>query len=771
MPRIRTVLALTSLTSLTALLGACSPKAPPAGEVPKTARESPPPVTKAQAAAAVGTGKVTPPPPPDPREATLSEAVIELVEQKHLLREKVDDTLSKSAFTTYMDRLDSGKMFLLEADRAALARHADKIDDELRAGRLGLAHDGAAVFATRVAVVEKMVTEILATPMDFTNEEYLELDSKKVQPAPTEAALRDRWRQRLELEVLESTSSMEARLAAATAVKADPKAKADLKADADKAIAAVPTTPEAREIKAREDLAKTYAGRFARLRTPGPMDAAADVVNAVTAALDPHTDYLPPAAKANFDIAMSGSLEGIGARLQEKDHYIEVVEIVPGGASARQGGIDAGDTILAVENPGQPPVDVFDLPIDDVVKMIRGPKGTVVKLKLQKQAGAAEMVAITRDKIVIEETFARGAILTRKGRPAFGYINLPGFYGGRDPGQRRAGEDVAYLLGQMKAKKVAGVVLDLRSDGGGLLDEAVELTGALIDKGPVVEVQDYDHKREVLADTHEGEAYDGKLVVLVDRFSASASEIVAGALQDYRRAIIVGQSATTHGKGTVQTVIDLDRLTGGRIELGELKLTIQQFFRPGGSSTQRRGVVPDVVLPDPAGYIESGESTLDHAIAWSSIDKQQFTLWPWAWDGAALAKASALRVAKNATLTKVAGLTALLKTRQQDTRIPLQRTAWEARRKEQKAAIEAASPDLAKAPALYTVTIVADQFASAKPAAAKEPPPGATPPTPGAKPADGGGAAKVFDPSKTWRETLARDPWVDECLNILADAK
>lgn len=777
---------------------ACSAKAPPAGESPRATSEFSP-VSAPQSATAPA-----PVPPPDPREAALSAAIVQLLEQQHLLRKPIDDELSRTAFATYLDRLDSSKMFLLRKDRDALARFSDKIDDELRSGSLELAHEGTRIFVARVEVVEKLVAELLAAPFDHSDEEWIELDPKKVEVATTEDELRDRWRRRLELEVLQRVSQMETRLAAAKdhdsagkgagkggtgkATKrgtgkgraAEPSkgdtmrgaaepSKGGANGDVAKAmkdgsdsgsardatddsddttatpVAKIPATPEARDAKVRGDLAKTYAARFTRLRHPGLFDPASELVNAVTSSLDPHTDYLPPAEKANFDIQMSGSLEGIGALLREHDDYVEIVEIVPGGASWRQGGLSQGDLILSVASAGQDPVDVADMRLDEVVKMIRGPKGTVVNLRVQKATGAQQSVSITRDVIVVEASYARGAVLSHKGQPAYGYIHLPSFYGGRGAGQRTSANDVRRLLREMTAKKVAGVVLDIRSNGGGLLGEAIEMTGSLIDRGPVVQVQDNRGRRETLSDDERGTDFDGPVIVLVDRFSASASEILAGALQDYHRAVIVG-TGPTHGKGTVQTIADLGRATGGKIDLGVLKITIQQFFRVSGSSTQREGVTPDIVLPDPAGHIETGERTLEHAIPWSQVPPADHDLWPATWKVGTLAERSAARVAKQPVLAKMAALTQLLRANRDDTRIPLARPAWEAHRKQEQAALEAAAPDLKNEPAKLTVKSLDD----------------ATPLPPSA-------SGNSDDRIARWRDNLARDPWVDECVNILGD--
>jgi carboxyl-terminal processing protease len=732
-------------------LTACSSKT-------QVSKESPLPTadvgSAAASAPAQGAQGAAPVPPPDPREAVLALAVTRLFEQGHLLRKTIGDDISRMAFDNYLDRLDGAKLFLLRADRDALAPYADKIDDELRSGSLDLAHEGAKLFAARVALVDGFVSAFLAAPLDHSDEEFIELDPKKVEPAATEQELRERWRRRLELEVLERVGAMEARLEPPKPDPKKPGATAPPPPQTPDDKSPIPPTWEGREAKARADLAKQYAGRFARLRTPEKLDAASDLINAVASALDPHTTYLPPADKANFDIQMSGSLEGIGAVLREREHYIEIVELVPGGASARQGLLSPGDLILSVASEGGEPVDVVDMRIDDVVKMIRGPKGTVVRLRVQKASGTQETISITRDVVVVEETYARGAMLTRKAGPAYGYIHLPSFYGGKAIGQRTAASDVRRLLGELKARKAAGVVIDLRSNGGGLLGDAVEMVGELIDEGPVVQVQDSRGQRDVLSDDKPGTDFDGKVVVLVDRFSASASEIVAGALQDYGRALIVG-TGPTHGKGTVQTLVDLDRQTGGKIELGSLKLTLQQFFRVTGSSTQREGVTPDIVLPDPAAHVESGERELDHAIAWSQIGPATYKKLAPGWKLDALTQKSAARVAKHPVLAKVATATAALKARRNDTRVPLARTAFEARRKEQRAAADAASLDLKSMPATLTVKLLDEPKAAAAPA-------------------NGNGKANGNGPEDRltrWRDNLSRDPWVEECLSILADEK
>ncbi|HEY0711770.1 MAG TPA: carboxy terminal-processing peptidase [Polyangia bacterium] len=699
----------------------------------------------------------SPKPSPDPREAILAQATLELVEREHLLHKRIDDEVSRAAFATYLDRLDGGNMFLLKADRDALGQYADKIDDQLRTGVLALAHEGERMLLKRVSMVQAWVAELLASPLDHANQEYFEVDPKKVAVAVTETELKDRWRRALELEGLERVAQMEARLKPPKTDKAPrpvanagrPNEKAKDAGDSGGAttqanLTKIPKTPEGREAKARADLAKSYAARFIRLSHPAPIDASADLVNAITASVDPHSNYLPPSDKTNFDIQMRGSLEGIGAVLREKDDYIEVAELVPGGAAWRQGQLDPGDLILSVASGKEEPVDVIDMRLDEVVKMIRGPKGTVVTLRVRKATGQEETVTITRDIVVVEETYARAALINRKGQPSYGYVFLPSFYGGQGSA-RSAATDVRRLLGQLRSKRVAGLILDVRGNGGGLLGDAIELSGAFIDQGPVVQVVDNRGRRQVLNDEKSGDDFDGPLIVLVDRFSASASEILAGALQDYRRAIIVG-TGPTHGKGTVQTLIDLDRVTGGKLDLGVFKLTIQQFFRVNGASTQREGVKPDIVLPDPAGYIEAGERSLEHALPWSQITPAKHDDWKATVNLADLAGKSAARVANEPAFVRITKLTQLMNARKSETRVSLARSEFTKRREQQRAEIEAASPDLEEAPKRFEVV----PFENSAPVAAAP---------------NGRKDSRLTN----WRDNLGRDPWIDECLNIFGD--
>ncbi|PLX92580.1 MAG: hypothetical protein C0621_09090 [Desulfuromonas sp.] len=350
-------------------------------------------------------------------------------------------------------------------------------------------------------------------------------------------------------------------------------------------------------------------------------------LNAVTRAFDPHSNYMPPMQKEDFDISMRGSLEGIGATLREEDGYIKVVEIIPGSAAARQGELEAEDVILKVAEGEAEPVDVTDSRLRDAVSLIRGKKGTEVRLTVKKHDTSIRIIPIVRDVVQIEETFVKSAILDDPEGPSFGYLRIPSFYrdfqASTSEGGRNCSDDVRDELKALKEAKVAGIVIDLRNNGGGALTDAVNIAGFFIPSGPVVQIKDGRGRLRELDDEDAAVLYNGPLVVLVNQFSASASEILAGALQDYGRAVIVG-SEHTHGKGTVQALLDLDRslrLPGmdKYRPLGALKVTIQKFYRVSGGSTQYRGVTPDIILPDRLAHLESGEKYLDYSLPWDTV--------------------------------------------------------------------------------------------------------------------------------------------------------
>ena len=693
----------------------------------------------------------------DPREQALALLISKVLQTNHLRARPLDDAVSEKAFANYLEQLDPGKMFLLAEHVAELESHKLRMDDEMRTGRFALARAGEDLLRKRLANVAALVAERLQRPFDFTIDEELETDADKQSFCASEAALADRWRKNLKFEVLVRIARMEDRAKAISEAAAKPDAKPDAEADA-RPGDEIPTTHVDREAKARAELTKSYSGRFARLAKIEPFEGTTMFLNAITEVYDPHTLYLPPASKENFDIEMSGSLEGIGAILSESDHYIRVVQIVPGGASWRQGLLEAGDLILSVQQADGEPVDVGDMRIDNVVKMVRGPKDSDVTLTIEKPDGKIKVITITRDIVKIETAYARGAILEASAGKPMGYIYLPGFYGNtrEQPGQtpeRDCTDDVRRLLAVMARRKVSGVILDLRGNGGGLLDDARDMSGLFIETGPIVQTRTADGVTEVLRDKNPSVSFSGQVVVLVDRLSASASEILAAALQDYRRAIVVG-AGSTHGKGTVQVLFDLDRFKVRQSSppLGVLKLTYQQFFRVTGSSTQWRGVVADIALPDPYAFIESGERHLDNSIPWSETSAVEFKPWPpQSWTTAELTAASQRRQAPHEVFAKIGERNQLLRERRDQTVVALQLSKWLARRARDRRILDDVAPNLDSGPARFTVTGF-DYDGKPLTKAGGE--------------SEGKLTAEQY---QRWGDELTHDPWVEEALLILND--
>ena len=380
------------------------------------------------------------------------------------------------------------------------------------------------------------------------------------------------------------------------------------------------------ELKARNETKTFVENWFKRWRKMDRQDKIAFYANTIAEIYDPHTNYFPPADKENFDISMTGKLEGIGATLTERDGYVKVERIVPGSASYKQGELKAGDLILKVGQGEEEPVDIVDMKLDDAIQLIRGKKGTEVRLTVKKPDGVIKVIPIIREVVVIEETYARSALISYKGK-RFGIIQLPSFYAdfsSRGRGRNSAG-DVRLEVEKLQEEKVNGIILDLRNNGGGSLADAIEMSGLFIASGPIVQVKDSEGNINAANDFNPTTLYDGPLVVLTNAYSASASEILAAALQDYKRAIILG-SKSTFGKGTVQTMVALN---GGRTDVfprgfGELKVTIQKFYRINGGTTQLKGVEPDVIVPDIYDGVERGEKEMNYHLAYDQIPSARY---------------------------------------------------------------------------------------------------------------------------------------------------
>ena len=536
----------------------------------------------------------------------LLQAITQNLAHQHYDPVKLDNKFSEKAFDLYLNNLDPNKRLFLASDVKKLSKYKNEIDDQTLNGSYEFLDESIEVLEKRIALTEGFFTEILAKPFDFDLKEDVEFGDD-IPYVKTEKELKDRWRKYLKYNVLTRLhSNMEAQ-----------KNRVD--------SGAIAVSFDSLETKARNGVLKTHQDWYKRLKRLDRKDRISIYVNSLTAVYDPHTNYYPPKDKENFDIQMSGRLEGIGAQLQEKDGYIKVTRIVPGGPASLQGELKENDLILKVAQENEDPVEIIDWKIDEAVKLIRGKKGTIVTLTVRKPDGSLQDIKITRDVVVLEETYAKSLIIKDEDAHSAGYIFLPSFYADfGNPLGRFSWQDVKKEVEKLKEEGVNGIIIDLRNNGGGSLDDVVKMAGLFIDEGPVVQIKEKGRRAHVMRDTRPGTEWDGALVIMVNEFSASASEILAAAMQDYSRAVVIG-SANTHGKGTVQRFLDLNQSIRGKSwRLGHIKLTTQKFYRINGDATQLKGVSSDVLVPDFYMYLETGEKEHDHPLSWDQIESSDY---------------------------------------------------------------------------------------------------------------------------------------------------
>ncbi|OFX72381.1 MAG: hypothetical protein A2X12_05030 [Bacteroidetes bacterium GWE2_29_8] len=557
----------------------------------------------------------TPPEKENPyKDKVILQTILKILNSGHYQPLPIDDSLSIKSFDVYIKRLDYNKVFLTQSDIDELSKYKYKIDDEIINGTFELFNLSNKLILKRIEETEGFYSKILDTPFDFNVDDSLELDSDKRNYLNNKKELKERWYLSLKYQTLVNLiSSLEIQ---------------------EKAIESKDTTVKIKTFKeleadARKKVRESQEGWINRLKKIEENDRFGLYVNSIVNTFDPHSDYFPPSDKENFDISMSGQLEGIGATLQEKDGYIKVHSIVPGSPSWKEGQLKEGDLILKVGQGKEEPVDVVNMRVDKAVKFIRGKKGTEVRLTVKKVDGSIVVISIIRDIVVIEETYAKSAILKDSDNEKIGYIRLPKFYADFNKlGGRSAGDDIEKELIKLKRDSAKAVIIDLRNDGGGSLIDAVKIMGLFIDKGPVVQVKSKEGAPYIFEDKDSKIVYDKPLIILVNQFSASASEILAAAVQDYDRGIIVGTSFT-YGKGTVQNFSELDRFVSDETikPLGALKLTISKFYRVNGGSTQLKGVIPDITLPSPYNYIDVGEKEQDYPMRWTEIKPVEYNKW------------------------------------------------------------------------------------------------------------------------------------------------
>ena len=546
----------------------------------------------------------------------LSNVIIATLQNAHYHARDLNDSLSADFFEEYLKNIDRTKKFLLKEDVDLLSAYHYDLDDQLLSDRLDFFNLSMQRIDKRNAEVQEIYRSLLEKPFDYTLDEQIELDADKLDYSSSLDELKDSWRHAIKYQVISQVYN------AMSLQK-----KAASKSDTVKI-----KSFETLEKEARASILKRHNEWFHRMiDQANNTDKISVYINSLTAAYDPHTRYFPPKLKEDFDIRFSGEVEGIGATLSSKDGYVRVVEVVPGSPSWKQGDLKAEDLIMKVGQGNKEPVDVYDMRLDEAVKLIRGPKGTEVRLTIRKPDGQVLVVPIIRDKVIREETYAKSTIIqgTAENEPEIAYVYLPSFYSNfNDRDGRNSSDDLKKEVAKINKQGIKNIILDMRNNGGGSLMDAVDIAGLFIENGPVVQIKDGNERVQVLSDNDARTYFDGNLVILVNSFSASAAEILAAAMQDYRRAVIVG-TKSTYGKGTVQRFTDLDRVLPSRYndfkELGSLKFTMQKFYRINGGATQKKGVIPEIVLPDIYSYIDFGEKEEEWAIPWDEIKPVNFT--------------------------------------------------------------------------------------------------------------------------------------------------
>ncbi len=546
------------------------------------------------------------------RDKLLLELLTFVIEKGHYNPAVIDDEFSKGVYKDYIAALDPSKRFFLQSDINEFSQFELELDDQLTNKDLTFFNLTYDRLMLRMEESKKVFKVILSKPFNYSLDEDFNVDYDKAPYAKNSSELKEKWRKQIKLSTLSSFTDKK-------------------KMEEDKKLKDpnyVMKTDKELDEETRESSLTSLNDSFGFMSELKRDDWFTLYINSIMSRFDPHTTYFAPEEKERFDVSMSGKLEGIGARLQKKNDYTEISELISGGPAWRGKKLEAGDLVMKVAQGNGVAVDVVGMRLDDVVKKIKGPKGSEVRLTVKKVDGTIQVISIIRDIVEIEETYAKSSIVEKDGLK-YGVIYLPKFYidfenkDGRD-----AGKDIALEVDRLKKSGVNGIVLDVRDDGGGSLSTVVDIAGLFIEQGPIVQIKSAGKKKEILYDTDKKIEWDGPLVIMVNEFSASASEILAAAIQDYKRGIIIG-SKQTYGKGTVQNVIDLNQFVRNSSagDLGALKTTTQKFYRINGGSTQLEGVSSDVVMPDRYAYLKMGERDEENAMKWDKIDPAPYTVW------------------------------------------------------------------------------------------------------------------------------------------------
>jgi len=569
------------------------------------------------------------------KDKLLVQLITYVLEQGHFNPKVINDEFSENVFQDYLNQIDPFKRYFYQSDINEFEAYKDKIDDQIIEYDVDFFNITHERLLQRINESKEIYKEILAQPFNYSIDEDFNTDYENADYVKSKKDMKERWRKQLKFSAIANYHDLVLEQEKESNIK-DKVIKSDTGLEQEARDAALRSLDELYDFmddRERKDWFAVY-------------------INAIVEEFDPHTFYFAPEDKDRFDVAMSGNYEGIGARLQKRMDNIIINEVISGGPAWRQNKLEVGDIILKVrQEKEEEAVNVVGMRLNDAIKFIKGPKGTKVILTLKKVDGTIEDLAIPRDIVELEETYAKSSTVIKNDK-TFGVINLPRFYVDfEDYKKRNAASDIKKEIERLKEEGMEGLVLDLRNNGGGSLPVVVDMVGLFIKDGPVVQVKTVGEPKEVLSDRDRSIVWDGPLVILVNELSASASEILAAAMQDYKRAIVIG-SKQTYGKGTVQNVLDLNRMVRNNTsgDMGALKFTTQKYYRINGGSTQLEGVKSDVVVPDRYSYIDIGERDQDNPLAWDKIDAANYNLWNSYFDYDATIKKSKERMANSEQL-------------------------------------------------------------------------------------------------------------------------
>ncbi|WP_413532408.1 carboxy terminal-processing peptidase [Empedobacter brevis] len=565
----------------------------------------------------------------------------------------IDDKFSENVFNKYLENIDPSKRFLLQSDYDLFKKDYHNLDDYYKSENLSFYNSTVDTIYKRIAESEKYAMEALAKPFDFNQKENFNIDYKTSKYAKDKNGAKDLWRKYMKYNVMLEILSMQDELRGekkdSLNNSSSTKPAKDPLADEKKKITKDTPFSEVEKI-ARDEVKDLISDYFRRIKQTKRENYFSVYLNSFTEQYDPHTTYFSPTSKEDFEFEMSGQMEGIGAKIQDKRGYATIAELIVGGPAWKSNKLEVGDKIIKVaQGRNGEAKNIVGMILSDAIRLIKGKKGTEVVLTIQKKDGSQQTISLIREVIESEEVFARSSVITDEKGDKYGIIYLPEFYtpmgkeGGRYPS-----DDIKKEIQILKKENIKGLIFDVRNNGGGSLEEVVKISGLFINQGPIVQVRRSDGMLKIHEDKDTSIAYDGPLVVMVNELSASASEIFAAAMQDYGRAVIVG-SPQTFGKGTVQTILPLDRQSGTD-ELGAIKLTIQKFYRVNGGSTQLKGVQSDVAMVDQFTYEDISEASRPEALNWDQIKPLIIAKWPSTFDLAKIKANSKARLENNAHL-------------------------------------------------------------------------------------------------------------------------